>query len=70
MIQVLECIIAPKIIGGGSPPPPPPNKTCFAGSDAKVEYLRSLGFDAAYNYKKVTDLDATLKEACPNRAQW
>lgn len=37
----------------------------FAGSDAKVEYLKSLGFDAAYNYKTITSLDATLKEACP-----
>ena len=38
----------------------------FAGSDAKVEYLKSVGFDAAYNYKTITSLDATLKEACPD----
>ena len=37
----------------------------FAGSDAKVEFLKSIGFDAAYNYKTITSLDATLKEACP-----
>ena len=37
----------------------------FAGSDAKVEFLKSLGFDAAYNYKTISSLDATLKEACP-----
>ena len=37
----------------------------FAGSDVKVEYLRSLGFDAAYNYKTMTSLEETLKEACP-----
>ena len=23
----------------------------FAGSDEKVEYLKSIGFDAAFNYK-------------------
>ena len=38
----------------------------FAGSDAKVEYLKQLGFDAAYNYKTIKSLDETLKEACPN----
>ncbi len=38
----------------------------FAGTDAKVEYLKSLGFDAAYNYKTTASLDAALKEACPN----
>ena len=38
----------------------------FAGSDAKVDYLKSIGFDAAYNYKTIESLDATLKEACPN----
>ena len=40
--------------------------TGFAGSDAKVEYLKSLGFDAAYNYKTISSLDETIKEACPN----
>ena len=38
----------------------------FAGSDAKVAYLKEIGFDAAYNYKTIQSLDATLKEACPN----
>lgn len=39
----------------------------FAGSDAKVEHLKSkLGFDAAYNYKTISSLSETLKEACPN----
>ena len=37
----------------------------FAGSDAKVEYMKQLGFDAAYNYKTMKSLDVTLKEACP-----
>ena len=38
----------------------------FVGSDKKVEYLKSIGFDAAYNYKTVSSLDAAIKEACPN----
>ena len=37
----------------------------FAGSDAKVDYLKGLGFDAAYNYKKVASLDTAIKESCP-----
>ena len=37
----------------------------FAGSDDKVKYLKEIGFDAAYNYKTIQSLDATLKEACP-----
>ncbi len=37
----------------------------FTGSDAKVEYLKSLVFDAVFNYKTISSLDATLKEACP-----
>ena len=40
--------------------------TGFAGSDAKVDYLKSIGFDAAYNYKTIASLKDTLKEACPN----
>lgn len=37
-----------------------------AGSDAKVEYLlRELGFDAAFNYKSVTDYHRKFKELCP-----
>ena len=38
----------------------------FAGSDAKVEFLKSIGFDVAYNYKKISSLQDALKESCPN----
>ena len=38
----------------------------FTGSDAKVDYVKSLGFDAVYNYKTISSLEDTLKEACPN----
>jgi NADPH-dependent curcumin reductase CurA len=38
-----------------------------AGSDQKVDYLiNELGFDAAFNYKTVTDYSAKLRELCPN----
>ncbi|XP_078000329.1 prostaglandin reductase 1-like [Glandiceps talaboti] len=37
----------------------------FAGTDAKVNYVKSLGFDEAFNYKTI-DLDETLKKAAPN----
>ncbi|XP_072171720.1 prostaglandin reductase 1-like [Diadema setosum] len=37
----------------------------FAGSEAKVQYLKELGFDVALNYKTITDLDKTLKEVAP-----
>ena len=37
----------------------------FAGSDAKVEYLKSIGFDAAYNYKTISSIEDALKEGCP-----
>ena len=37
----------------------------IAGSDEKTNYLtKDLGFDAAVNYKK-TNLDESLKKACP-----
>ena len=39
--------------------------TGFTGSDAKVAYLKELGFDAVYNYKTISSLEETLKEACP-----
>lgn len=38
----------------------------FAGSDEKIAYLKSLGFDAAYNYKTIPSLEAAIKEGCPN----
>ena len=38
----------------------------FAGSDEKVAYLKSIGFDAAFNYKTVSSLSDALKEGCPN----
>ena len=38
----------------------------FAGSDAKVKYLESVGFDFAFNYKTVESLDAAVKQSCPN----
>ena len=31
-----------------------------------MEYLKSLGFDAAFNYKTVESLDVAIKQACPN----
>lgn len=36
-----------------------------AGSDAKVAYLKELGFDVAFNYKTVASLEEALKEASP-----
>jgi len=35
-----------------------------AGSDAKVEYLKEIGFDGAFNYK-TADLEKELKNLCP-----
>ena len=37
----------------------------YAGTDDKVKWLKELGFDHAFNYKK-TDVAKTLKEAAPN----
>lgn len=38
-----------------------------AGSDAKVSWLEDeAGFDAAFNYKNVDDLDAELARHCPD----
>ncbi|XP_053089776.1 prostaglandin reductase 1 isoform X1 [Pangasianodon hypophthalmus] len=36
-----------------------------AGSDAKVAYLKELGFDYAFNYKTVPSLEEALKQASP-----
>lgn len=37
----------------------------FAGSDAKVDYVKSLGADFVFNYK-TQDVDAALKKAAPD----
>uniref|UniRef100_A0A1A8E5V7 Prostaglandin reductase 1 n=2 Tax=Nothobranchius kadleci TaxID=1051664 RepID=A0A1A8E5V7_NOTKA len=36
------------------------------GSDAKVAYLKELGFDEAFNYKTVASLDEALRKASPD----
>ncbi|XP_077445477.1 prostaglandin reductase 1-like [Stigmatopora argus] len=36
-----------------------------AGSDAKVAFLKELGFDEAFNYKTVASLDQALRKASP-----
>jgi NADPH-dependent curcumin reductase CurA len=36
-----------------------------AGDDNKLQWCREIGFDAAINYKKTTDLVAAVREACP-----
>ncbi|XP_039997103.1 prostaglandin reductase 1-like isoform X1 [Xiphias gladius] len=36
-----------------------------AGSDAKVAFLKELGFDEAFNYKTVGSLEEALKQASP-----
>jgi NADPH-dependent curcumin reductase CurA len=36
-----------------------------AGSDEKVEYLKTIGFDEAFNYK-TKDVNQALSETCPN----
>ena len=39
----------------------------IAGTEEKIAFLTGeLGFDAAFNYKTVTDYPAKLKELCPN----
>lgn len=39
----------------------------IAGTEDKINYLTDeLGFDAAFNYKTVTDYFAKLRELCPN----
>jgi NADPH-dependent curcumin reductase CurA len=38
-----------------------------AGDDTKIDFLiKELGFDAAFNYKTVSDYYEKLKELCPN----
>ena len=36
----------------------------YAGSEEKVKFLEDIGFDFAFNYKKV-NLSESLKEAAP-----
>jgi NADPH-dependent curcumin reductase CurA len=36
----------------------------IAGDDAKLQWCREIGFDAAINYKKAADLTAAVKECC------
>jgi NADPH-dependent curcumin reductase CurA len=36
-----------------------------AGDDNKIQWCREIGFDAAINYKRTTDLIAAVKQACP-----
>jgi len=39
----------------------------IAGSDEKIDFItQTLGFESGFNYKKVTDYGARLKELCPN----
>lgn len=38
----------------------------IAGSDDKLDYCRSIGFDAVINYKTCGDMKAAIAEACPN----
>ncbi|XP_045572325.1 uncharacterized protein isoform X4 [Salmo salar] len=37
-----------------------------AGTDTKVSYLKQLGFDQVFNYKTVTSLEESLREAAPH----
>uniref|UniRef100_A0A5F9DSZ2 Prostaglandin reductase 1 n=1 Tax=Oryctolagus cuniculus TaxID=9986 RepID=A0A5F9DSZ2_RABIT len=37
-----------------------------AGSEEKVDYLKKIGFDFAFNYKTVKSLEETLKKAAPD----
>ncbi|XP_077355617.1 prostaglandin reductase 1-like isoform X2 [Festucalex cinctus] len=37
-----------------------------AGSDAKVAFLKELGFDEAFNYKTVASLEEALRKAAPD----
>lgn len=37
-----------------------------AGTDAKVAFLKELGFDEAFNYKTVGSMEEALKKASPD----
>ncbi|KAJ1885347.1 hypothetical protein LPJ66_010162 [Kickxella alabastrina] len=38
----------------------------LAGSDDKVDFVKSIGADAVINYKTTIDLDAAIRQAAPN----
>jgi NADPH-dependent curcumin reductase CurA len=38
----------------------------IAGSDEKLQWCREIGFDAAINYRKSSDLPDAVKQACPD----
>ena len=38
----------------------------IAGSKAKCDYVKSLGFDATINYRETKDMVAAIKTACPD----
>jgi NADPH-dependent curcumin reductase CurA len=38
----------------------------IAGSEDKLQWCREIGFDAAINYRKSSDLQSAVKEACPD----
>jgi NADPH-dependent curcumin reductase CurA len=38
----------------------------IASSDAKLAWCHELGYDAGINYRTATDLEAAVREACPN----
>lgn len=42
-----------------------PRVVAIAGSDDKLEYCRSIGFDAGINYRTAPDLPAAVAAACP-----
>ena len=37
-----------------------------ASTDAKCDYLKSIGYDKTFNYRTVDSLAETLKTLCPN----
>ncbi len=38
----------------------------IAGSNAKCDYIKGLGFDAAINYREAEDIGAAIAAACPD----
>lgn len=37
-----------------------------AGSDEKLDFLKELGFDASFNYRRTDDYFSALRECCPD----